>query len=150
MQVPGIGAMRYDEEMDWLESRPVALGLLQGHACAIIFDGYDEDAAPDDFLACVANLLAAPHAVLLAAEAQVLACNLASAAPVALAAPDAVWQHVRFGDEVLVARAADGDVYALIECECDWAPEEGLQFVLRHGALVTEVGPFDGQVHCAS
>jgi hypothetical protein len=33
-----------------------------------------------------------------------------------------------------------------VECECDWEPEHGLQIVVRDGAAVTKVGPFDGHL----
>ncbi|GAB2863894.1 hypothetical protein GCM10027026_12260 [Myroides odoratimimus subsp. xuanwuensis] len=60
--------------------------------------------------------------------------------------PEQVWDHVQIGDEFQVMLGDDGAmIHVLVECECDWDPEHGLQLVLHRDRL-SKAGPCDGNV----
>lgn len=158
MNIPGLGEVTEDTELGWLLSEPVSLPVLNGHACSIVLDGYQDDAAKADWHRAIANFLAAPHAVLRAAEEHVFAYYKSfsaicpqedEGAPVTVAAD--VWRQVQFGPEALVARRAYGDqgIYIALECNCDWEIEHGLMIVFKNGERVTKIGPYDGHLSYA-
>lgn len=158
-ELPGLGRMGWDDEMDWYVLEEMPLQVLGGQACRIIVDGYDDDEAQDEFAAAVRNFLALDPAVLHTAEGHVFRYYRDCAEywddedddgfP-SIAAPRDVWQHVRFGTEPVVKRRAYGDrgIYISLECECDWEPEHGLEIVFHNGERVNKVGPYDG--HCTN
>lgn len=57
--------------------------------------------------------------------------------------PEAIWDSVTPGP-VHVARDGDGVVYVVMQAECAWDEEHGLQLVWRDGRTLTRVGPYDG------
>lgn len=153
LEVPGLGTVVKDHSLDWYFSEPMPLALLNGASCRVVLDGYDDDPAQADFHGAIANLKAASFSVLRAAEQHVFQyyqdmADQIDDERVRIDKPAEVWQHVRFGDKPVVGRRAWGDraVYVSLECGCDWEPEHGMQIVLRHGNLVTKVGPYDGHL----
>ena len=150
MQITPLGQLTKDAENDWLVSAPVALAALDGQACRFLLEGYENDPAPADFSTAIRHFLALDPSALRAVEDAIYAYyqdyrQLAPELGSQIAQASAVWSHISYGDEVLVCRRAQGDqaVYLLLECECDWAPEEGLQLIFKEGSRVSRVGPFD-------
>jgi hypothetical protein len=157
-ELPGIGRMTWDEEMDWYVLEEMPVPVLGGQVCRIIVDGYDGDEARDDLTGAIRNFLALDPSALRAAEAHVFQYYRDCAEywddddddyP-DIPTPADVWQHVRFGTEPVVKRRAYGDrgIYISLECECDWEPEHGLEIVFHNGQRVNKVGPYDG--HCTN
>jgi hypothetical protein len=157
VDVPGLGPVVWDDEYAWYVSEPVTIAALDGVTARVFLEGYDDDPAPDAVHAAVRTFLTMDASALHAAAPMVFGYYRETAELVGfddpdepmpvIAGPEAVWDHVRIGDEVTVARSArDGGVYVSIECECAWEVEHGLQIVFRDGAEVTKVGPYDGSM----
>ena len=154
MEIPGLGSLIKDDQWAGYVSGPVSLPILGGIACRIILTGYDGDPRPDDFRTAVANLLRCPPSVLLDASQHIahycedINSQREAGDPelVPFGTPEDLWRHVQLGTEIYFSRNdyLDQDIYASIECECDWEPEHGLQIVLHQGLKVTKVGPYDG------
>jgi hypothetical protein len=129
--------------------------ILRGAQTCLILDGYGGDDELPMFRAAILAFLAAPFAVLEAAQEHVFHyyedmkryLQGEEGFP-RIEAPAEVWKHVRFGGETSFHRRHDGDraVYVSLECNCDWEVEHGLQIVLRHGDEVCKVGPYDGHL----
>lgn len=136
--------------------KPLKLSILGGQECRLVADDYEGDKVPQDFHAAVAAFIAAPHSVLLAASEAVYAYyrdinsnfEPTDEEYLEIASPDEVWRHVRLGDEASVERRAGGDraVYISLTCNCDWAPDQGLQIVFHRGERVNKVGPYDSHL----
>ena len=126
---------------------------LGGAACRIVVEGEG-----DDFATVVATFLAGDDTALRAAAPAIYAYYqdvVETVGPewvTSIARPDDVWDHIRFGRQVVVARDTygDGRIYVSVECACDWEPEHGLQIIFREGHTVTKVGPYDGHLTNAS
>ncbi len=61
-----------------------------------------------------------------------------------LAGPADVWGAVR--PYTLTVEQFDNSAWLIFELDCDWAPEDGLQLVLKGGARWVRVSPYDGQL----
>jgi hypothetical protein len=152
MNIPGLGEFEKDDDLGWHFGPSVALPVLGGQKCRIVFDGYDGDERPEDFHAAATHFLSIGEDVLKQAAPFVFHyyqdCIAAAGKPATIAAPAGVWAHVQFGDEVQVTRRAHGDrgVYVSLSCSCDWEPEHGLQFVFKNGLVVNKVGAYDGHL----
>jgi hypothetical protein len=155
MLVPGLGEVTVDEGFGWYRSQLLRVEALE-RECQFVLEGYDEDDAKTDFHAAIANILELHLSVLQASSPEIFRyyqdCKATWGAtdhtfPVIPSARE-VWKHIQLGRELMVCRRNCGDkgVYISIECECDWEPEHGLQVVLKHGAKVTKVGPYDGHL----
>ncbi len=156
MNIPGLGKVSKDDELDWHYSDPIPITVLGGKACRLVIDGYDEDRRKDEFHAAIANFLSIDAAALKDAEQHVFRyyedCNSEWEPDddefVVIESPGEVWRHVRFGSEPMIARRGRGDkgIYVVLECGCDWEVEHGLQIVFKDGLTVNKVGPYDGHV----
>ena len=72
------------------------------------------------------------------------AAEFGHAAPPLIVGPADVWNHVKFGDEVILRRHhGDRAVYVSVSCSCPWEIEHGLQIVFRNGEAITKLGPYD-------
>ncbi len=71
MEIPSIGKVTKDEELDWYYSEPIRVPVLGDQMCQIIVEGYDEDSSKDDFHAAIRNFLSLDQSVLKQAEADV-------------------------------------------------------------------------------
>lgn len=154
LEIPGIGTFEEDPELNWHESEPVALSLLNGAECNVVIEGYKEEDREGIF-ATAANLLSRDFSVLREVEGEIHAYYLdckpywqpGEDGYVDIDTPADVWKHVQFGFEVSITNHfRDGHFYVSIECNCDWEPEHGLQIVLRDGLKVNKIGPYDGHV----
>jgi hypothetical protein len=151
VKIPGLGAVI--EELDgWYRFEPVTVPALGHGAYFVLVDGYDDDPAREEFDAAIATFLSIDESVLKAATPSIfryyrdVASEVADEAlPVTISEPEQVWAHLR-PIEVAVTRDSfrDRHVYVVVECECGWAPEQGLQIILRAGRTVTRIGPYDG------
>ncbi|MFQ6398998.1 DUF6985 domain-containing protein [Nocardia sp. KC 131] len=158
MQIPSLGTLTFDSELDGYRADPIPVSVLGGSSCQLALTGYASDPTPEDFHTAVSEFLALTPSALQAAAPSVFAYyrDVMDAVVadgdndwyVEVASEDAVFDHVQFGDELRVLRGHDGDqhVYVSLECECDWEQEHGLQIVFRDGRTVTKVGPYDGHL----
>ncbi|TDC74028.1 hypothetical protein [Actinomadura sp. 7K507] len=158
MRIPGLGLLVEDAELGWYQSEPVPVPVLGGEPRRFYVDGYVDDPAPEDFHAAIRTFLSLDRSALTAAAPSIFAYyrditdDILAAGDddwyVEIKGPDDVLDHIRLGDEPMVARDSPGDghVYVSLECECDWEPEHGLQLVFRDGRTVTKVGPYDGHL----
>lgn len=150
MDIPGLGSVIEDVDGRY-RGEPVTVPALGGGTCSLMIDGYDDDPAKEEFHAAIAAFLSIDESVLTAALAifdyyQDIASEITDGSmPVSISHPDQVWAHIR-PVEVTVARDSfrDRHVYVVVECDCDWEPEHGLQVVVQAGRQVTKVGPYDG------
>lgn len=154
MKIPGLGSVTVDVDYDGYRSLPLVVPVLGNASCQLVVLGYDGEERQDDFHAAIGAFLALDESVLRAAAVPVFEYYLdvrngaGADELVSITDPDAVWDHVRPGNDVVVQR--DGRVYISVECECAWELEHGLQIVFREGRSVTKVGPFDGHLTNAS
>ena len=61
------------------------------------------------------------------------------------ATPDGSWAHVR-PRCLYIDVKDDGTCFVMIECDCDWEEEHGLQMVWRDGSALCKAGPYDGHM----
>ncbi len=156
MHIPGLGEVEFEEGVDWYHSKEMQFKILDGATCEIVIEAYDEDDRKQDFHAAIAAFMAGEPAVLRRAEADIFQYYRDMNAQreesdedyVIIAAPADVWKHIQFGFEIMVSRGHDEEqaVYISITCNCDWEREHGLQIVLKGGAIVTKIGPYDGHL----
>ncbi|HBN76890.1 MAG TPA: hypothetical protein DD473_13945 [Planctomycetaceae bacterium] len=155
MNIPGIGAVTKDEELDWYYSEPIAIPVL-GAVCQVVVEGYDDDPNKEDFHTAINNFLSAGHTVLKEAEPYIYQyyerCrdyyDPSDDEYVDIKSSNDIWQHIRLGVEPTFTRRAYGDkgIYVSLECSCDWEQEHGLQIVFKNGWKVNKVGAYDGHV----
>ena len=156
MEIPGLGPVVEDVDGYGLISAPVAVPVLGDDPRPVRLDEwYEDDPGKDDWHAAVRAFLALDRQTLHDAAPAVFAYYREVAGSIApeddfpqIGEPAEVWTHVDFSRSVpAVERDGEhGRVYVSIEAECAWEPEHGLQIVLRDGATVTKVGPFDGDL----
>jgi len=152
MQIAPLGLLTEDTENDWLVSDPITVAALNKE-CEFLLEGFEQDPRPQEFSDAISHFLALDKAVLLGVENEIFSyyrdCVQFAKSEgfdvVDLSSADQVWQHIQFGDEILVCRRQTGDqgVYVLLECDCDWNEEEGLQIVFKNGNVINKLGPFD-------
>lgn len=153
MNIPLLGRVTKDTEFDSYYSEPIALAVLDGQTCRIVLERYDLDPKKDDFHSAIANFLSIDSSVLKAVETHIFdyyeecrgACDEEL---VEIASPSEVWRHIDFGDKAIVLRREYGDqgIYVLLDCDCDWEEEHGLQIVFKNGQKVNKIGQFDGHL----
>lgn len=147
--------MEEDGGADLLVSGPIAVNMLNGEVFEIVvLEDYVDDPHQEDFHAAIAAFLSNGPEVLTAAQDHIFDYyrdvssrqDPADEDFVVIASPGDVWRHIQFGFEPQLERADphDRDVYITIACNCDWEREHGLQIVLKNGAAVSRIGPFDG------
>lgn len=156
MNIPVLGDVTKDDRFGWYYSEPVVVRALDGKACRIVVEGYDEDNEKEEYERAIQNFLALSPDALKAAEQHVFAyykdCfsywQPSDPEYVVIASPSDVWYHVQLGDAPMVTRRGYGDkgIYVSLECNCDWEPEHGLQIVFKNGERVTKIGPYDGHL----
>jgi len=162
MNIPGLGELSFDEDSGCFQSKPIEVPVLGGKSCTILVEADDEDEANGDYHTAIANFLSIDESVLRDAAPHVFAyyqdivnrlqahdaLSECGAQIPKIASPDAVFNHVNFGDEAIVTRRECGDraVFISIECECDWEIEHGLELVFKRGLGITKVGPYDGHL----
>jgi hypothetical protein len=159
VEVPGLGPVT-ESDYETLVSAPVPVPLFGGASLPFFLEGYEDDEAPEDFHAAIRTFLSLDVSTLTAAAPAAFAYyqEMLEAFGEGLddfpriAGPEEVWDHVTFDrHEVTVQRNGEGTpVYVSVECECAWEEEHGLQLVLREGARVTRVAPYDGHLTNAS
>lgn len=152
--IPMLGELDEDDD-DWLRSQPVVVGVLGGAEFEFILEGYENDEAKDDFHQAIRNFLTLDSAALTQEQGalfdyyQDCIAHLAPGEdPLELIDAASIWQHVRFGYEILVTRRPHGDkqVYISLGGGCDWECEHGLQLVFKQGRLINKLGPYDGHL----
>ena len=154
VEVPGLGTFSEGPHGD-LVSQSRTIGALGGRQCHFLFEGFEGDPHPEDFIQAVQNLLAADRTLLAGAtqyvhqycvDMQKLWGN--EAPTLDISEPADVWRYVDLGTELCVSRdhGAGRDVFVSLECNCAWEVEHGLQLVFRNGREISKVGPFDGHV----
>lgn len=156
VNIPGLGHLTKDEYTGWYCSEPLPLPLLNGRECRVIVEGYEEDDAPEQYHAAIANLLTSSFSTLQAAESYVFKYyqdikdywDPANEELVRIESPAEVWQHIDLDTEPVVTRRGYGDrgIYVSLELNCAWESEHGLQIVLKDGSTITKVGPYDGHL----
>jgi hypothetical protein len=152
VDLPGIGILR-EEQYGNLVSEALPIAALAGRDCHFVFDGFEGDPHPEDFIQAVRNVMAADESLLAAATGHVhqycidMQTLWGEAAPTLdISKPADVWRYVDLGTQLSVSRDHDSgrDVFVSLECNCAWEIEHGLQLVFRNGNEITKVGPFDG------
>jgi len=156
VEIPGLGVVAKDDELDWYRSGPIPVPVLGGQTCRFVVEDYDDDPNKDDFHAAIANFLSLLPAALKETEPHIFRYYKRFADEVEpdesdlapIASPAEIWDHIRFDEEPLVTRRSYGDegVYISLECECSWEPEHGLQIVFQHGLRVNKIGQYDGHL----
>jgi hypothetical protein len=48
MQIPSLGTLTYDSELDCYRADLIPVGALGGASCHVILNGYDGDPTPED------------------------------------------------------------------------------------------------------
>jgi hypothetical protein len=119
----------------------------------ILLEGYEDDAHPEEFHEAVRRFLSAGPDMLRAAQQHIYYYYLDCAKLAKSEKRDCpeiqhaaqLWDHLEFGAEILVRRRSDAEqgVYLVLECDCDWNEEDGLQIVFREGNRVSRVSAFD-------
>ena len=71
MEIPYIGKVTKDKELDWYYSQPIRVPILGDQMCQIIVERYDEDSNQDEFHAAIKNFLSINQSVLKDAESDV-------------------------------------------------------------------------------
>lgn len=158
MQIASIGPLAPHPDVDeWLISTPVALPCRRGATVKFVFDSR-QDIQSREIDAALRGLLAATESLFFAAEEPIVQyCNDMlgllddeERPRIEMRSRSDIWNYIRWGEEWMVSLRKDGDsedgVYISIECNCDWEIEHGLQIVIKDGARVTKVGPYDGHV----
>ena len=156
MEIPGLGLVKKDTELDWYYSEPMAIPVLGQNMNRIAVEAYDHDSNKDDFHVAIANFLSIDQSVLKEAERHIfqyyMECN-GNWLPdddefIAIESPSEIWNHVQLDTEPLVKRRHYGDkgIYVSLGCGCDWEEEHGLQIVFKNGLKVNKVGPYDGHL----
>jgi hypothetical protein len=156
MEIPHLGPVTIDAQLDGYRSQPMPVPVLGGKVCRIVVEEYDDDPRKDEFHVAIANFLRISPSVLKEAEPYIFRyyqnCN-SNWEPedeefVAIESPAEVWRHVQLGSEPIVTRRAYGDkgIYVSLECNCDWEPEHGLEIVFKNGLRVNKLGPYDGHL----
>ncbi|GGX47951.1 DUF6985 domain-containing protein [Undibacterium squillarum] len=153
MEFPLLGTLSHDADYDWLVSAPVAVPALDGLECEFLLEGYEDDAHPEEFHEAVRRFLSAGPDMLRAAQQHIYYYYLDCAKLAKSEKRDCpeiqhaaqLWDHLEFGAEILVRRRSDAEqgVYLVLECDCDWNEEDGLQIVFREGNRVSRVSAFD-------
>lgn len=156
MDVPHLGEMKYDEEDGWYRSQSIRVAFLAEGKCVIVLEGYVDDNAKGDFHVTIQNLLRLDRSAIEAVSDDAFQyyhdahenVYRDEEDQILIDTAETVWEHVDFGDEIHVSRRHFGDrqVYASIECNCDWEDECGLQIVLKNGKTVCKLGPYDGHL----
>ena len=150
------GALQLDEHFgdSWAAIEPLALPFFNGQQVAVSFEGgatpsqhftQAADGALLNFLSLsAADRLAATDAVF-ANYQQVLAW---AGQQLALNEPSDVWRYVTPQHLHIIEESdeAQRDIYLLIEAECEWEVEHGLQLVFRQGRMLTRVSQYDGHL----
>lgn len=154
MEIPGIGTVTKDEELNWYLSEPITVPVLGNRTCRFVVEAYDEDPDKEAFHAAINNFLSTDESVLKKAEPHIFRyyqdCNRNWEEGddwfIAIESPGEIWSHIRLGTEPMVTRRAYGDkgIYISLECECDWEVEHGLQIVFKNGLEVNKIGQYDG------
>lgn len=154
VELPGVGTL-HEGPFGTLISASHVVPALGGLEVDFVFEGLDGETHPEDFADAVGNFLAATDRLLTDATEYVHQYCLdmqklwGDAAPLLdISKPSEVWKYVDLGTEVVVMRDHDAErnVFVLLECNCAWEPEHGLQLVFRNGNQISKVGPFDGHV----
>lgn len=151
-ELPGIGKVVWQDQIEYFVGQPLALRAFRGHACRLEVGEYVGDPNRDQLERTLTSFVVSPRDLLSDAEPYVYAyyqdCHdlwvEQGDEPLAIARAD-IWQHVWLGDVVTVGRRPDDDggVYFSIAGGCAWEREHGLQLVFKDGEHVCKVGPFD-------
>lgn len=154
MDIPGLGRVSKDEQLDWYCSEPLPVNVLGGQSCRFVVVGYDDDPKKEEFHTAIRDFLSIGESVLKEVEGHIFQyykdCIEAwgpeedEYEPISSATD--VWQQIQLGDQPLVTRREYGDrgIYVSLSCGCDWEEEHGLQIVFKNGQRVNKIGPYDG------
>jgi hypothetical protein len=138
----------------WQSIDPLAVPFFGGRQVKVAFDC---GASPDEKFMQAADtallkLLALGEAERLAVTDAVLAnyhqALVYDSKPLPLKESTDIWQYIE--PHHLLVRLEDdeaqSDIYLLIEAECAWEIEHGLQLVFRQGQMLTRVSQCDGHL----
>ena len=64
MNIAGLGEFEKDDDLGWHFGPTVALPVLGGQECCIVFDGYEGDTRPEDFHAAATHFVSIGEDVL--------------------------------------------------------------------------------------
>jgi hypothetical protein len=154
MNIPGLGSVTKDEQWGWYCSEPIPVSMFGGKPCRMVLKGYEQDSNKNEFHVAIANFLSATPAVLSAVKPDLYQYYkdfeefwVEDGNPPIESARD-IWQHIHLGNWAIVQRRHYGDrgIYILVESECDWEDEHGLQIVFKNGQKVNKLGPYDGHL----
>jgi hypothetical protein len=155
MRIEHLGELSPDNRIpEWLISEKVDVPYFPGTKLRFVFDGLEDDDAPDEFASAVRRFLALTvrerdHAAPYVFTNYREMCEAIGVdeVGVSIERPTDVWNHVR-PDEIFVKRRQSGDrkVYVQITAECAWEPEHGLQIVYREGSELKRVSEQDGHL----
>jgi hypothetical protein len=155
MKIEHLGELTIHPELDdWLQSPEVRIEYFDGVKLKFVFEDITEDPKPDDYRTAVSSFLAMTladreNATLYVHKNYADFINDVDEEDVYVRIDDCsdVWKHV-FPTVIHVSRRPYGDkkVYIVINAECDWEIEHGLQIVYREGGILQRVSDQDGHL----
>lgn len=144
---------------DWLISPMIPIPFFSGRSMSTVCDSYVKDDQNESaaFESVIGNFLGLDISIRDAASEKILE-NYQSVLeslkgtqyPVkelVLPTPSEIWNYVEPNElEVRRNDPVDDNIYILIECECEWEPEHGLQLVFKDGRDLSRVSQYNGHL----
>lgn len=150
------GALKLDAVFGdtWESIAPLAVPFFSGRQVQVTFDcgTVSEAGLMEAADAALLNLLALGEDERSAVTDAVLAnyqqALLHDGEPLPLKQPSDIWGHIEPRDLLVILNEdeAQRDIYLLVEAECGWEVEHGLQPVFRNGRMLTRVSQYDGHL----
>lgn len=149
IDVDPLGRLKWDAGLGWWESEELHVPWLEARITFALppADESHEPTPPDaEDVDAVANFLALPSSTRESVRPH-LEANLKKISELGdtpeIATP--IWRAVKpMGASTTDAHYAPGK-FVIVECNCDWEEEHGLQLSFQHGRRLARVSQYDGQ-----
>lgn len=137
---------------EWLISEPISIPFFDGKELAFILSGYDDERFLAEADTAILNFLEKDKedrkeiSFLVFKNYKEVIENIGEDVP-SIENEENIWRFVYPQGIYLTRRdRRDKDIYLMIECECEWELEHGLQIVFRQGKKVTRISDVDGHL----
>ena len=154
MELPGLGVLKKDEQLDWYYTEEINMPLLNNFKIKFALSMLDDFIEyKDRYSQAIKNILHANDKCLKKVEKYIFQYYkdmeeyyLENGQNKKIKKNE-IWENITWGLEPLVSfRPEDKTVYIVFECECTWEVEHGLQITFKNGEVINKIGSYDGHL----
>lgn len=154
LHLQAVGTLTQNKQFDdWWESTEIEIPYFDSMKLKVTLMNVRKDQIGDEYNSAINNFLALNSSNRLNASKYVYMNYTVTLKAVGedqfdfkIDTDQHVWNHIKPIDIMVKKRKKDGLVYVIVEADCDWDDEHGIQIIYKDGNKLSRVSEQDGHL----